>query len=106
MAPIEHVIALSALLFTVGLVGTIVRRNLLAILMSVQLMLGGVSLAFVAFGRLHADRVAGGAHDGHVFALIVIGVGVAQLVVALGIVVALVRNRDSMNVEDASVLKW
>jgi NADH-quinone oxidoreductase subunit K len=106
MAPIEHVIALSVMLFTIGVVGVVVRRNLMAMLMSVQLMLGGVGLAFVGFGRLHAGRVADGAHDGHVFALLVIGVGVAQLAVALGMVVALVRNRDSMNVEDASVLKW
>lgn len=106
MVPLEHVIALSAALFTIGLVGALVRRNLIVILMSVELMLNAVNLAFVGFNRLWVGRGDETALDGHVFVLMVITVAAAEVAVGLGIVIALVRNRDSVNVEDVSLLKW
>ena len=107
MIPIEHVIGLSALLFAIGLGGAITRRNLIMILVSIELMLGAVTLAFVAFNRLWAMAPDGAARlDGQVFALFVMALAAAQLAVGLGIVVSLMRNRDSMNVEDLSLLKW
>ena len=107
MVPIEHVIALSAALFTIGVVGALTRRNLIVIFMSIELMLNAANLAFVAFNRLWATGATGDAQlDGQIFVLIVITVAAAEVAVGLGIVIALVRNRDSLNVEDASLLRW
>lgn len=104
--PLEHVIALSAALFTIGVVGAITRRNLIVILMSVELMLNGVNLALVGFNRAWAASGPPAALDGQVFVLMVITVAAAEVAVGLGIVIALVRNRDSVNVEDVSLLRW
>jgi len=108
VVPIEHVIALSAALFAIGMIGALVRRNLIVILMSIELMLNGVNLSFIGFNRVWATGWAGGASalDGHVFVLLVITVAAAEVAVGLGIVISLVRNRDSINVEDVSLLKW
>jgi len=100
MIPLEHVIGLSAVLFTIGVVGALVRRNIIVILMSIELMLNAVNLAFVGFARMH------GQNDGHVFVLIVITVAAAEVAVGLGIVISLFRNRDTVNVDDVSLLKW
>ncbi len=107
MVPIEHVIGLSAALFTIGLVGALTRRNLIAIFMSIELMLNSANLAFVGFNRVWPVAATGeSALDGHVFVLMVIAVAAAEMAVGLGIVVALVRNRDSLNAEDVSLLRW
>ncbi len=98
--PLEHVIGLSAILFAIGTVGALSRRNLVVILMSIELMLNASNLAFVGFAR------AWGHVDGHVFVLMVITVAAAEVAVGLGIVIALFRNRESVNVEDVSLLKW
>jgi NADH-quinone oxidoreductase subunit K len=98
--PLEHVIGLSAILFAIGTVGALSRRNLVVILMSIELMLNAANLAFVGFSR------AWGQVDGHVFVLMVIVVAAAEVAVGLGIVIALFRNRESVNVEDVSLLKW
>lgn len=98
--PLEHVIALSAILFAIGTVGALTRRNLIVILMSIELMLNGANLAFVGFAR------AWNSVDGQIFVLMVIVVAAAEVAVGLGIVIALFRNRESVNVEDVSLLKW
>jgi NADH-quinone oxidoreductase subunit K len=100
MVPIEHALALSAILFAIGGIGAMTRRNLIVILMSLELMLNAVNLALVAFSRQWGN------HDGHVFVLMVIVVAAAEVAVGLGIVIALFRNRESVNVEDASLLRW
>jgi NADH-quinone oxidoreductase subunit K len=106
MAPIEHIVGLSAVLFTIGVVGALTRRNLVAVLMSIELMLNAANLAFIAFNRVWAASPQGSAIDGQVFVLMVITVAAADAAVGLGMVIAIVRNRDSMNVEDMSLLKW
>ena len=107
MIPIDHVIGLSAALFAIGLVGALTRRNLIVILMSIELMLNAANLAFVGFNRAWSTDAAGGPSlDGQVFVLFVITVAAAEVAVGLGIVIALVRNRNSVNVEDASLLRW
>jgi NADH-quinone oxidoreductase subunit K len=98
--PLEHVIALSAILFAIGTVGAMSRRNLVVILMSIELMLNAANLAFVGFARAWAQV------DGHIFVLMVIVVAAAEVAVGLGIVISLFRNRESVNVEDVSLLKW
>ncbi len=106
MIPFEHVIGLSALLFTIGVIGVATRRNLIVMLMSIELMLNAVNLAFVGFNRMWPG--VDGAHqlDGQVFVLMVITVAAAEVAVGLGIVISMFRNRDSVNVDEVSLLRW
>jgi len=97
---VEKAVALSALLFVLGALGALTRRNLIVILMSIELMLNAVNLALVAFSRQWGDLA------GHIFVLMVIVVAAAEVAVGLGIVIALFRNRESVNVDDVSLLKW
>jgi NADH-quinone oxidoreductase subunit K len=107
MIPLDHVIGLSALLFVLGALGALTRRNLIVILMSIELMLNAVNLAFVGFNRLWPVGPNGApSYDGHVFVLMVITVAAAEVAVGLGIVISMFRNRDSVNIEDVSLLKW
>ena len=106
MIPIDHVIVLSAVLFAIGVVGVVTRRNLIVILMSIELMLNAVNLAFVGFNRLWPVGPHGASYDGQVFVLMVITVAAAEVAVGLGIVISMFRNRDSVNIEDVSLLKW
>ena len=109
MVPIEHVIGLSAILFAIGLVGVVTRRNLIVILMSIQVMLNAAALAFVGWNRAW-PRGSGGIGestvDGHVFAIAIVTVAAAQVAVGLGILISMFRNRDSVNVDDVSLLRW
>ncbi|RIL05814.1 MAG: NADH-quinone oxidoreductase subunit NuoK [Proteobacteria bacterium] len=98
--PLAHVIALSAILFAIGTVGALSRRNLVVILMSIELMLNAANVAFLGFARAWASL------DGHVMVLMVIVVAAAEVAVGLGIVIALFRNRESVDVEEVSLLKW
>jgi len=100
MIPITHAVALSGILFLLGVLGALTRRNLIVILMSIELMLNAVNLALVAFARQWGNQA------GQLFVLMVIVVAAAEVAVGLGIVLSLFRNRESVNVEDASLLKW
>ena len=102
MIPLDHVIALSAVLFMIGVIGVATRRNLIIVLMSIELMLNAVNVAFVGFNRLWAENGL----DGQIFVLMVISVAAAEVAVGLGIVISMFRNRDSVNVDDASLLRW
>ena len=102
MIPLDHVIALSAVLFMIGVIGVVTRRNLIIVLMSIELMLNAVNVAFVGFNRLHA----GSGLDGQIFVLMVISVAAAEVAVGLGIVISMFRNRDSVDLEEVSLLKW
>jgi NADH-quinone oxidoreductase subunit K len=106
MIPLEHVIGLSALLFVIGVAGVALRRNLIVVLMSIELMLNAVNLAFVGFNRLWPGTADAPRLDGQVFVLMVITVAAAEVAVGLGIVISMFRNRDSVNLEDVSLLKW
>ena len=98
--PISYFLLLSGLLFTIGTVGVLVRRNALVIFMSIELQLNAVNLALVAFSRLHR------ALDGQVLAFFSMVVAAAEVVVGLAIIVAMFNRRRSANVDDASLLKW
>ena len=96
-----HYLTVAAILFTLGLLGIFLnRKNVIVILMSIELMLNAANLAFVGFARAH------GSTEGHIFVLMVIVVAAAEVAVGLGLVIALFRNRESVNVEDVSLLKW
>ena len=106
MVPIAHVIGLSALLFVIGVAGVATRRNLIVVLMSIELMLNATNLAFVGFNRMWAGVDAVHRFDGQVFVLMVVTVAAAEVAVGLGIVISMFRNRDSVNLEDVSLLRW
>ena len=106
MIPIEHVVLLSAVLFGIGVVGVVTRRNLIVVLMSIELMLNAVNLAFVGFNRMWPGTADAPRLDGQIFVLIVISVAAAEVAVGLGIVISMFRNRDSVNIDDVSLLKW
>ena len=106
MVPLDHIIGLSAILFTIGEVGVATRRNLIVILMSIELMLNAANLAFVGFNRLWPGEAGSHQLDGQIFVLMVITVAAAEVAVGLGIVISMFRNRDSVNIEDVNLLKW
>ena len=106
MLPMDHVIALSAILFMIGVLGVATRRNMIVMLMSIELMLNAANLAFVGFNRIWSQLDGAPAIDGQVFVLMVVAVAAAEVAVGLGILLAIFRNRDSVNVEEVDLLKW
>ena len=92
--------ALAVVLFTIGAVGVLVRRNAMVIFMCIELMLNAVNLAFVAFARMHGNL------GGQVIAFFVMVVAAAEVVVGLAILMAIFRTRRSASVDDASLLKY
>jgi NADH-quinone oxidoreductase subunit K len=92
-------LVLSALIFCIGATGVLVRRSPLVVLISLELMLNGANLALVAFSRMT------GTHDGQVFALVVMIVAAAEVVVGLGLIVAMYRRRLPMDVDEMSELR-
>ena len=99
MIPLSHVLVLSAILFTVGAAGFIIRRNVITIFMCIELMLNAVNLAFIGFAR----RL--GSLDGQLFVFFVIVVAAAEAAVGLAIIVALYRNRHSLAIDDVDSMK-
>ena len=97
--PISYFLVLSALLFSIGTVGVLVRRNALVIFMSVELQLNAVNLALVSFSRMHDNL------DGQVLAFFSMVVAAAEVVVGLAIILNVYRRRQSVSVDDASVLR-
>ena len=95
-----HFVALSVILFVIGGVGVLVRRNALVVFMCVELMLNAANLAFVAFARMHGQL------DGQVIAFFVMVVAAAEVVVGLAILTAIFRSRRSASVDDASLMKY
>lgn len=100
MVPISYYVILSAVLFGLGVIGFIFKRNIITIFMCIELMLNAVNLAFVAFSREFGQL------DGLVFVFFVIVVAAAEAAVGLAIVLVIARNRKSLNVEDVNLLKF
>ena len=96
---VHHAIVLSLILFALGTLGVFLRRNVITVLMCVELMLNGVNLAFVAFSRVH------GTLDGQVLVFFVMVVAAAEAAVGLGIVIALHRHKDTLNLDAFHVMK-
>ena len=92
-------LALSAVLFTIGVVGVIVKRNVISMFMCIELMLNAVNLTFVAFSSFFRDL------SGQLFVFIVMTVAAAEAAVGLGIIIAVFRNRESLDVDDANSLR-
>ena len=99
MVPISYYLVLSAVLFGLGVIAFVFKRNIITIFMAIELMLNAVNLAFVAFSQ------SLGKSDGEVFVLFVIVVAAAEAAVGLGIIILTARNRRSLNVERVDLLK-
>ncbi|MEW5978735.1 MAG: NADH-quinone oxidoreductase subunit NuoK [Acidobacteriota bacterium] len=100
MIPLSYYLLLSGVLFAIGVVGFLTKRNLITIFICIELMLNAVNLTFVAFARFYSLL------DGQVFVFFVMAVAAAEAAVGLGIIVALFRNRQTLNVDEANLMKW
>lgn len=100
MIPITHYIFLSLALLTIGVIGVLTRRNVIVILMSIELILNAVNINLVAFSRMF------GSVHGQVFAIFIITDAAAEAAVGLGIIIALFRNRETVLADEMDILKW
>ena len=100
MIPLSHYLIVSAVLFAIGTAGVFLRRNLITILLSIEIMLNAVILTFVAFGRFAGDV------NGQLITLFVMTVAAAEAAVGLALVIALFRHRESLNPDAFTSLKW
>ena len=105
MVPINYYIILSAILFTIGVLGVLIRRNALIIFMSIELMLNAANLAMVAFGSIFTSKDGQPIFSGQIFVFFVIAVAAAEVAVGLAIIVALFRSRQTVHVEDLTSMK-
>jgi NADH-quinone oxidoreductase subunit K len=95
-----HYLALSALLFMLGVVGVLTRRNIIIIFMSMELMLNAVNINLIAFSQQLGNAV------GQVFAVFVICVAAAEAAVGLGIILAFYRNKETINIDEMNLMRW
>lgn len=99
MIPVTYYIGLSAILFTLGAIGVLIRRNAIIIYMSVELMLNSANLAFVAFARLHESL------NGQLFVFFVMAIAAAEAAVGLALIMAIFHTRKTTNVDEMSTLR-
>ena len=95
-----HYLVLAAALFSIGVVGVMVRRNIIVILMSIELMLNAVNINLAAFSYQLHNAV------GQVFAIFVVAVAAAEAAVGLGIILAFYRNKETLNVDEMNTMRW
>ncbi len=100
MIPTSHYLFLSLALFTIGVIGVLTRRNVIIILMSIELILNAVNINLIAFSRVL------GSVDGQVFAIFIITDAAAEAAVGLGIIIAFFRNRETVLADEMDILKW
>ncbi|MBI4640940.1 MAG: NADH-quinone oxidoreductase subunit NuoK [Candidatus Tectomicrobia bacterium] len=99
MVPLSHYLFVSGLLFTIGVIGVLIRRDAITILMSVELMLNAANLAFVAFS-FYLQSI-----DGHIFVFFVMTVAAAEAAIGLAIIINMFRNRESVDVYEMNLLR-
>ena len=100
MVPISAYLILAAVLFGIGTVGVLISRNMIVLFMSIEVMLNAANLVLIAFSR------SLGTVDGHVFVFLVLTVAAAESAVGLAMIVTIYRNRESINIDRLSLLKW
>jgi NADH-quinone oxidoreductase subunit K len=98
--PLEYYLGLSAILFIIGTVGVLTRRNAIIIFMSIEMMLNSVNLTLVAFSSFMNEA------DGQIFVFFVMAVAAAEAAIGLAIVLALFRNKKTVYVDEVNILKW
>ncbi len=100
MIPLSYYLALSALLFSVGVIGVLTRRNAIIVFMCIELMLNAVNLTLIGFSAYQGDVT------GQVLVFLVMVVAAAEAAVGLAIIIALYRNRQTVNIDEINILKW
>ena len=100
MIPLTYMMSLSSIIFAIGVAGVIIRRNILVMYMSIELMLNAVNLAFVTLAR----RM--GSMDGQVIVFFVMTVAAAEAAVGLAIIISIFRNRETVNADELNLMKW
>ncbi|MDQ1273309.1 MAG: NADH-quinone oxidoreductase subunit [Planctomycetota bacterium] len=100
MITLTHYLVLSAILFTLGVVGVLIRRNAIIIFMCIELMLNAVNLSFVAFAHYLNSM------QGQMFVFFIMTVAAAEAAVGLAIIVAVFRNKETVNIDDINIMKW
>ena len=105
MIPLQFYLLVAALLFCLGLFGALARRNAVAILMGIELMLNAVNINLVAFWR-YISPAKNMDLAGQVFALFVVTLAAAEAAIGLALIIAIYRSRDTVNVEDVDLMKW
>ncbi len=100
MVPLNYYLILSAVMFAIGVVGVLIRRNLIVMLMSIELMLNAVNLTFIAFARFL------GSMEGQVVVFFVLAVAAAEAVIGLALIIAVFRHRQSLDPQEMQLLKW
>lgn len=100
MVPLEYYLILSGIIFTIGVTGVMISRNIIIIFMSIELMLNAANLALISFARQYQDV------SGHVFVFIVMAVAAAEAAVGLAIIISLFRNKDTIDIDEFNVMKW
>jgi NADH-quinone oxidoreductase subunit K len=98
--PTSYYLVLSAVLFTIGVIGVLVKRNPIVIFMCIELMLNAVNLSFVALGR-HFGHI-----NGQMYVIFVMAVAAAEVAIGLGIIVNLFRQRDTINIDEVNLMKF
>jgi len=100
MVPLNYYLILSAVIFSIGVIGVLIRRNLIVVLMSIELMLNAVNLTFIAFSRFL------GSTDGQVVVVFVMAVAAAEAVIGLAIIISVYRQRQTLDPQEMQLLKW
>ena len=98
--PLPYFLSLSAVLFTIGVIGVLIRRNVIVVFMCIELMLNSVNLTLIAFSSALGDI------NGQALVFFVMAVAAAEAAVGLAIVIALFRNKQTVNIDDMNILKW
>jgi NADH-quinone oxidoreductase subunit K len=98
--PLEYYLILSAILFTIGIIGVLTRRNAIIVFMSIELMLNSVNLTLVSFSSFMGDST------GQLFVFFVMAVAAAEVAVGLAIILALYRNKQTVYVDEVNIMKW
>jgi NADH-quinone oxidoreductase subunit K len=100
MVPLTHYLIFSAVLFSIGVLGVLIRRNAIVVFMCVEIMLNAVNISLIAFDRYLNQ------HDGQIFSFMVMCVAAAEVSVGLAIVIALFRNKATVNLDEINLMKW
>jgi NADH-quinone oxidoreductase subunit K len=100
VVPLSYFVTLSFFLFSIGVVGILIRRNILMVLMAIELILNAVNINFVAFSRFQQSL------DGQIFVFFVMTIAAAEVVVGLAIVIVAFRRRATVNVDEFNLMKW
>ncbi|MFQ6617937.1 MAG: NADH-quinone oxidoreductase subunit NuoK [Fidelibacterota bacterium] len=100
MIPLSYYLILAAILFGIGVTGVLTRRNAIIVFMSIELMLNAVNLTFIAFSRFLANV------EGQIFVFFIMTLAAAEVAVGLAIIVALFRNKETVNIDEINLMKW